>query len=67
MYLDTNFLFDMKSLPIPLHYTMRRIFQIAITNDSLFLSKNNVVDYSIMVVVDKEKKTIRTGIIDYIQ
>lgn len=26
VYLDTNFLFDHKSLPIPLHYAMRRIF-----------------------------------------
>ena len=37
--LDNNFLQDMKSRPIPLQYSMKRILNLAIHNDSLYLSK----------------------------
>lgn len=40
---------------------------ICINNDSLFFSRSNIVDYSLLVIIDKEKKTVRFGIIDYIQ
>ena len=34
-------------------------------NDSLMLSKVNVMDYSLLVIIDTEYKIIRAGIIDY--
>ena len=40
---------------------------ICINNDSLFFSRSNIVDYSLLVIIDKERKTVRFGIIDYIQ
>lgn len=46
---------------------MKRILQIAINNDTFFLSKYNIVDYSLLIIIDKEKKVVRIGIIDYIQ
>ena len=36
--LDTNFLQDFKSRPIPLQYSMKRLLSLAIHNDSLYLS-----------------------------
>ena len=65
--LDTNFLKDRKSLPFCLNYTMSRLLEIAIHNDTSFLSKNKKVDYSLIAWIDEEKKLIRLGIIDYIQ
>lgn len=57
----------MKSRPIPLQYSMKRILNIAIHNDSLYLSKQSIIDYSMFVIIDHAKRTVRLGIIDYIQ
>lgn len=65
--LDNNFLFDMKSRPIPMQYSMKRLLQIALSNDSLYLSKNSIIDYSLFVIIDTKRKTVRVGLIDYIQ
>ena len=58
---------DTKSRPIALKNVYYKILMICINNDSLFFSRSNIVDYSLLVVIDKEKKTVRFGIIDYIQ
>ena len=50
-----------------MNYAMKRMLQIAITNDSFFLFKNNVVDYSLLCIIDKERKLVRIGVIDYVQ
>lgn len=64
--LDNNFLQDFKSRPIPLQYSMKRLLSLAIHNDSLYLSKQSIIDYSMFVIINKEKRTVRVGIIDYI-
>ena len=64
--LDNNFLYDRKSRPIPMQYTMKRIMKIAIANDSLYLAKHSIIDYSMFVIINPVKKTVRLGIIDYI-
>jgi hypothetical protein len=43
------------------------MLQIAIANDSLFLAQNQIIDYSLLLIIDPVKKTLRIGIIDYIQ
>ncbi len=48
-----------------MNYAMKRMFQIAISNDSFFLFKNSIVDYSLFCIIDKERKLVRIGIIDY--
>jgi 1-phosphatidylinositol-3-phosphate 5-kinase len=53
--LDNNFLFDQSSRPLALNYAMRRLLQIAINNDTFFLAKSNIVDYSLLAIIDKEK------------
>ena len=65
--LDTNFLFDMKSRPIPLQFQMRKTLKLAIANDSLYLAQHQIIDYSLFLIIDPKKKTLRVGIIDYIQ
>ena len=65
--LDNNFLFDRKSRPIPMQHSQKRLLKIAIANDSLYLTKHSIIDYSMFVIINPEKKTIRFGIIDYIQ
>ena len=64
--LDTNLLQDMNSKPICMDYVMNRLMQIAIHNDTMFLSRHEKIDYSFLVWVDKDTKLIRVGIIDYI-
>jgi len=65
--LDTNFLEDHNSRPVCMNYTMNRLMEIAIHNDTSFLSRHGRIDYSFLVWVDHETKLIRVGIIDYIQ
>ena len=65
--LDNNFLYDRKSRPIPMQYSMKRLLKIAIANDSLYLTKHSIIDYSMFVIINPVTKTVRLGIIDYIQ
>jgi len=46
--------------------SMKRILKIAIANDSLYLTKHSIIDYSMFVIINPVKKTVRVGIIDYI-
>lgn len=64
--LDNNYLQDMKSKPVPLQYSMKRLLSIAIQNDSLYLSKHSIIDYSMLVIINPIKRTVRVGIIDYV-
>jgi hypothetical protein len=64
--MDTNFLEDRKSMPFVMNYTMNRLLEIAIHNDTSFLMRNKKIDYSLLAWIDTEKKVIRVGIIDYI-
>ena len=38
--LDNNYLYDMRSRPIPMQYSCKRLFKIALANDSLYLAKH---------------------------
>jgi 1-phosphatidylinositol-3-phosphate 5-kinase len=46
---------------------MRRMLQIAIFNDSLYMSKHQIIDYSLFLVINPLKRTVRVGIIDYVR
>jgi hypothetical protein len=77
---DTNFKEDFKGEPIPLEKNTAELLKAAIHNDSLILSKMNVVDYSLLLMIDENCglenkdsipyfniKSIRVGIIDYVR
>ena len=49
-----------------MQYAMKKIMKIAIANDSMYLTKHSIIDYSMFVIINPVKKTVRLGIIDYI-
>lgn len=65
--MDVNFVEDFSCLPLPLSFEHKRLLEAAIINDSLFLSKQNVIDYSVLLVISMNNMKICMGIIDYMQ
>lgn len=63
---DNNFLLELKGRPLPIRYTINRILHICINNDTLCLSKSNIVDYSLLTIIDTKRKKVRFGIIDFV-
>ena len=70
--LDTNFREDFNGEPLVLDSDIYSLLRSAIINDSLLLSKMNVVDYSLLVIIlnedgkeDTDVKKIKFGILDY--
>lgn len=49
-----------------LHPNSKLILQEAIKNDSEFLSKSNIMDYSLLLGIDAERKQIACGLVDTI-
>ena len=68
---DNNFKEDFKTEPIPLNKKLYDLLILAVHNDTLFLSKMGVVDYSLLLHIytdeRKKKKYLRMGIIDYVR
>ena len=73
--LDSNFKEDFKSEPIPLENNLFGLLLMSVYNDTLFLFKMGIVDYSLLLYInekdenDKKSKNnlIRVGIIDFIR
>ncbi|CAG9325505.1 unnamed protein product [Blepharisma stoltei] len=65
--MDLNFIEDFKGIPITLAPEVKRIFDATIWNDTLFLAKQNVIDYSLLIMVSLEHRKIAAGIIDYME
>lgn len=40
---------------------------VSLNNDSLVLAKSNIIDYSLLTIIDKKNLIIRFGVIDYLQ
>lgn len=65
--MDVNFLEDFKGIPLAVVPEAKRILDASIWNDSLFLSKQNIIDYSLLVIISLEEGKIVAGIIDYME
>ncbi|CAG9331234.1 unnamed protein product [Blepharisma stoltei] len=65
--MDLNYLEDFRCKPITISQEMKKYFDVAIWNDTLFLSKQNIVDYSLLVIINPEFKKVAIGIIDYFE
>lgn len=65
--LDTNFKINYNNEPLKLIHTDFEYAMAALENDTNFLSFHNLVDYSLLIIVDLEKKNLRLGIIDYLR
>ncbi|KAJ6807252.1 putative 1-phosphatidylinositol-3-phosphate 5-kinase FAB1B [Iris pallida] len=65
--LDENFIEDMRRSPMYIGGRNKHLFQRAIWNDTSFLTSINVMDYSLLVGVDKQRHELVFGIIDYLR
>ena len=73
--LDNNFKENFKSEPIPLERNLFGLLLLSVHNDTLFLSKMGIIDYSLLLHIIEDNKSkensknnlIRVGIIDYIR
>ena len=62
---NSAFFNDFCGLPLLLLPEMKKIQDAGIWNDTLFLSKNNVMNYSLVVKANQEDLTVAAGIGDY--
>lgn len=46
---------------------MNKILNICVNNDTLCLAKSQIIDYSLLVIINTNTKKLRFGIIDYVQ
>ncbi|KAL9148857.1 hypothetical protein ABFS82_12G070800 [Erythranthe guttata] len=65
--LDTNLLETLRTNPIFLGSKAKRILERAVWNDTSFLASVDVMDYSLLVGVDEERKEMVIGIIDFMR
>nr|GMD77994.1 putative 1-phosphatidylinositol-3-phosphate 5-kinase FAB1D [Ipomoea batatas] len=65
--LDQNFVNDMNVSPLYVSRESKRNLQRAVWNDTGFLNLINVMDYSLLVGVDTERRELVCGIIDYLR
>jgi 1-phosphatidylinositol-3-phosphate 5-kinase len=65
--MDDNLMELTRGRPFPLKQRARTLLHKAVTNDTLFLSIVNIVDYSILVGLDEEGKLVVAGIIDFLR
>jgi 1-phosphatidylinositol-3-phosphate 5-kinase len=65
--LDGDFLEYTGGAPMPLNDRANAVFHMSILNDTLFLTLINVLDYSILVGIDEERKELVVGIIDFMR
>lgn len=65
--LDENLTKIIRDNPFYIRNHSKLVLQEAIDNDSKFLCDLNVIDYSLLVGIDEERKELVVAIIDYIQ
>ena len=65
--MDLNFVEDFASLPLPLTGEQKHFLEVAVMNDTLLLGKQNIIDYSMLIVISLKEMKIGLGIIDYMQ
>lgn len=64
---DTNFKIDQNGEPLSLKDNEKENLMQGIENDTKFLSKHNLIDYSLLLIIDRKNSLIRLGIIDYLR
>ncbi|KAI3644448.1 hypothetical protein MP228_010612 [Amoeboaphelidium protococcarum] len=65
--LDENLIQIMAESPLFVRDHSKKILRASVWNDTLFLSKLNVMDYSLLVGVDSERQELVIGIVDFIR
>ena len=67
VFLDENLLEYIGETPIFLRPHAKSVLACAIENDSAFLSRYLIMDYSLLVGINEESQQLLVGIIDYIR
>jgi len=65
--LDTNYKIQRNNEPLALYDKDFKFFKKASENDSNFLSDHNLIDYSLLLIIDEKNMKIRLGIIDFLR
>jgi 1-phosphatidylinositol-3-phosphate 5-kinase len=65
--LDKNLLEFIYDSPLFIREYCKKLLRASVHNDTLFLSKLNVMDYSLLVGIDNENKELVIGIVDFIR
>ena len=65
--LDENMVEFIYESPLFAREYSKRLLRASVWNDTLFLARQNVMDYSLMVAVDEARKELVVGIIDCIR
>eukprot|EP01156_Anaeramoeba_ignava_P002552 Anaeramoba_ignava/a218717_19.p1 GENE.a218717_19~~a218717_19.p1 ORF type:complete len:191 (+),score=58.62 a218717_19:1293-1865(+) len=65
--LDINLIDFIYGSPLFCNEKDKSILMVYILNDSLFLSRRNIMDYSLLVGIDQETGELVCGIIDYLR
>jgi 1-phosphatidylinositol-3-phosphate 5-kinase len=65
--LDQNLLEAMPTSPIFVSNKAKLLLERAVYNDTSFLAKVNVMDYSLLVGIDEERQELVVGIIDFLR
>ena len=65
--LDENMVDFIYESPLFAREHSKKLLRASLWNDTLFLAKQNVMDYSLMVAIDNDKKELVVGIIDCIR
>ncbi|CAD8079942.1 unnamed protein product [Paramecium sonneborni] len=65
--LDTNFVIDRNAEPILLQNDCYIYNDKAFQSDCKFLLRKQIVDYSLLLIINNKQKKIRMGIIDYLR
>lgn len=65
--LDTNFLLERNGDPLVLQMPPEMDFFAILERDVGFLKEQNIVDYSFLIVINKQDRVVKVGIIDYLR
>jgi 1-phosphatidylinositol-3-phosphate 5-kinase len=65
--LDENMVEFIYESPLFVREHSKKLLKASVWNDTLFLARQNVMDYSLMVAVDEKRKELVVGIIDCIR
>ncbi|KAI9673511.1 MAG: 1-phosphatidylinositol-3-phosphate 5-kinase [Trizodia sp. TS-e1964] len=65
--LDENMVEFIYESPLFAREHSKKLLRASVWNDTLFLARQNVMDYSLMIAVDEERKELVVGIIDCIR
>ncbi|KAJ1968249.1 Mitochondrial distribution and morphology protein 12, partial [Dimargaris verticillata] len=65
--LDENLVKHILQSPLYVRDHAKDLIRSSIWNDTLFLAKHEVVDYSLLVAIDEEKHELVIGIVDFIR